>query len=133
MERVSAAEAEYLRAWGVELGGVVSGKVVNDKALSGMTANGKALSGMTANGKALSGMTANGKALSGMTANGKALEVSRLVSLREEGLARLKGMRLEVPCCVVARSEAKGEVEVVKEGVGVLKEKVEGYSIYVLL
>ena len=103
MERVSAAEAEYLRAWGVELGGVVSGKVVNDKALSGMTAN------------------------------GKALEVSRLVSLREEGLARLKGMRFEVPCCVVARSEVKGEMEVVKEGVGVLKEKVEGYSIYVLL
>ena len=113
MERVSAAEAEYLRAWGVELGGVVSGKVVNDKALSGMTAN--------------------GKALNGMTANGKALEVSRLVSLREEGLARLKGMRLEVPCCVVAMSEVKGEIEVVKEGVGVLKEKVEGYSIYVLL
>lgn len=123
MERVSAAEGEYLRAWGVELGGVVSGKVVNDKALSGMTAN----------GKALNGMTVSGKALSGMTANGKALEVSRLVSLREEGLARLKGMRLEVPCCVVARSEVKGEMEVVKEGVGVLKEKVEGYSIYVLL
>lgn len=86
---MSAAEGEYLRAWGVELGG--------------------------------------------SAVNGKALEVSRLVSLREEGLARLKGMHLEVPCCVVARSEAKGEMEVVKEGVGVLKEKVEGYSIYVLL
>ena len=118
MERVSAAEAEYLRAWGVELGSAVSGKALN---------------GMTVSGKALNGMTVSGKALSGITANGKALEVSRLVSLREEGLVRLKGMRLEVPCCVVARSEVKGEMEVVKEGVGVLKEKVEGYSIYVLL
>ena len=73
-----------------------------------------------------------GVGLSG-TVRGKALEVSRLVSLREEGLARLKGMRLEVPCCVVARSEVKEEIEVLKEGVGLLKEKVEGYSIYVLL
>lgn len=64
----------------------------------------------------------------------KGVEVSPLVSLREEGLKRLSGVCLRVPCVVVDGSEVdwKG-AEKVKEGVMRLKERVEGYSVYVLL
>lgn len=64
----------------------------------------------------------------------KGVEVSPLVSLREEGLKRLSGVCLRVPCVVVDGSEVdwKG-AEKVKEGVMRLKELAEGYSVYVLL
>lgn len=62
------------------------------------------------------------------------VEVSPLVSLRGEGLTRLSGVCLHVPCMVVSGCEVdwKG-AESVKEGVMLMKELVNGYSVYVLL
>lgn len=63
----------------------------------------------------------------------RVVEISPLVSVRGEGLQRLKGVDIHLPCLIYDQSEVNQPYEVIAEGVGKLLQPVEGYVVYLFL